>query len=219
VAVLVLVTGCTDDSTTDRPQDLQARLDNAKQVLDEAASIGFTMSTDDLPSGTIGLLDADGVGTHDPAFRGEVTVAAAGSAIDADLISVDGEVYAKPGFSPSYVPLDPSAYGAPDPAAFLDRQTGVSTFLTSTEDLAGGEQTRQGQEVLTTVTGTLPGAAVQSLIPSADAEADFEVEYHLTDDDVLRTAVITGPFYPDVEDVTYSLSLDPSDEIVEIQAP
>jgi lipoprotein LprG len=216
-AVLGL-TGCGDDEG-DPPEDLQGRLDNAKQSMDEAESIEFTMSTDDLPDGVIGLLNAEGVGTHDPAFEGEVQVATAGTSVSADLISVGGDVYAKIAFAPAYIALDPADYGAPDPAALLDRETGVSTFLTETDDVAGGEQTREGEEVLTTISGTLPGEVVQSLIPSAEAGAEFDVEYRLTDGDELRTAVITGPFYPDAEDVTYSLSLDPSDETVEITPP
>lgn len=217
-ALVVLLTSCGGGETTDPPEDLQGRLANAKQSLDEAASIEFSMSTDDLPSGVTGLLDASGVGTHAPAFQGEVKVFAAGASISADLISVDGSVYAKIGFVPTYVPLDPADYGAPDPATLLDPDTGVSTFLTATEAVADGGESREGDEVLSTITGTLPGETVHSLFPSADAAADFDVAYRLSDDDVLRTAVITGPFYPGA-DVTYSLSLDPSDEAVEITAP
>jgi len=212
------LTGCSEE-TADPPEDLQSRLDNAKQSLDEAASIPFTMSTDELPSGAPGLLNADGVGTHDPAFEGEIQVSTIGTSVTADLISVDGMVYAKTGFVPDYLPVEPSDYGAPDPAAFFDRETGVSSFLTSTADLTSGEETRQGEEVLTTISGAIPGDKVQSLIPSADGDADFDVEYRLNDDDVLRGADITGPFYPDAEDVTYSLTLEPSDQVVEITPP
>ena len=217
-AVGLGLTACGGDEA-EPPEDLQGRLDNAKRSMDEAESIRFTMSTDDLPDGVTGLLDAEGVGTHDPAFEGKVQVATLGSSVNADLISVGGDVYAKVAFAPAYIELDPADYGAPDPARLLDAETGVSTFLTSTEDVAGGDQVREGEEVLTAVSGTLPGDAVQSLFPSADAGGDFDVEYHLSDDDELRTAVVTGPFYPDTEDVTYSLSVDPSDEAVEITAP
>lgn len=218
-AVLALA-GCGGAETSDGPpEDLQARLANATQTLNEAASIGFSMSTDDLPSGVTGLLDANGVGTHAPAFKGRIQVSAAGASISADLISVGGDVYAKIGFVPAYFPLDPAEYGAPDPANLLDPDTGVSTFLTATQEVTDGGQAREGDEVLTTISGTLTGDTVQAVIPSAEAGSDFDVEYRLSDDDVLRTAVITGPFYPGSDDVTYSLSLDPSDEAVEITAP
>lgn len=218
-SALVMFASCSGAETGDPPEDLQGRLANAKQSMDEAASIAFSMSTDDLPSGVTGLLDANGVGTHAPAFKGKVQVSAAGASISADLISVDGKVYAKIGFVPTYVPLDPADYGAPDPATLLDPDTGVSTFLIATEGVTDGGESREGDEVLATISGTLPGETVQTLFPSADASADFDVAYRLNDDDVLRTAVITGPFYPDADDVTYSISLDPSDEAVEITAP
>ncbi len=217
-AVLAL-TGCGGGETGDPPEDLQGRLDMAKQSLDEAASVAFSMSTESLPSGVSGLLDADGVGTHIPAFEGEGHVVTGGATLPIDLVSVAGEVYAKVGFVPTYFPIDPGSYGAPDPAALLDPDTGVSTFLTSTEAVAGGEPSREGEEVLTTISGTLAGQTVQTLIPSADSAADFAVEYGLTDDDELRSAVVTGPFYPGSDDVTYTLSLDPSDQVVKITAP
>ncbi|CAN5509070.1 MAG: LppX_LprAFG lipoprotein [Nocardioidaceae bacterium] len=217
----VTLGGCSGNAEPqpDPPPDLQDRLDTARQVLDDAESIEFTMSTDDLPSGVNGLLEAQGVGTHDPAFEGEVRVATTVGSLSADVVSVDGNVRAKIGFSPIYVPLDPGSYGAPDPAQLLDVESGVSSFLTATDNIEGGDQARAGDEVLTTISGTLPGSAVAAVIPSADDTGDFGVVYGLTDDDELRTAVLTGPFYPDADEVTYSLTLDPSAETVEITAP
>jgi len=212
---------CSDDAppSPDPTVDVQDRLDAAKAALDEAASIDFDLSTDALPSGTPGLLSATGVGTHDPAFRGDVVVSAVGQNVDAAVVSVDGQVQAKLGFTPSYIPFDPASVGAPDPAGFFDPDTGVSGFLTSTDDPVEGDQTRDGEDVLTQISGTLPGEVVQTLVPTADAASDFDVTYDLTDEDVLRTASITGPFYPDGEDVTYALRVEASDQAVDIQAP
>ncbi len=220
--LVALAIGCSagrGPTSGPSPPDLQARLVHARQLLDDAASITFTMATDTLPSGVPGLLEASGVGTHDPAFKGQVKVAAAGSSISADVVSVGGNVYAKLGFSPIYLPLAPGDYGAPDPAELLDPERGVSTFLTATKDVAGGGQVRQSDQVFTTITGTLPGKTIQAVIPSADPAADFSVEYRLSTADEVRSAVITGPFYSGSADVTYTLSLDPSNETVEITAP
>ena len=73
--------------------------------------------------------------------------------------------------------------------------------------------------MLTTITGTLPGSVVATIIPSADASATFAVTYRLTDDDELRDATIKGPFYPDGSDVTYTVKLATSDEPVTIKVP
>jgi lipoprotein LprG len=73
--------------------------------------------------------------------------------------------------------------------------------------------------VLTSITGTLPGSLVKTIIPSADDAASFDVTYRLTDDDELRDATISGPFYPNGGDVTYKVELTTSDEPVTIKLP
>jgi lipoprotein LprG len=210
--------GCSDDTADATPEELDERLAAAKTQLDEAASIEFSLAADELPDGVTGLVDADGVGTHDPAFEGSVSVSAMGG-VNADVIAIGEDVYAKVSFTPTYTEVDPSDLGAPNPAMLFDPDSGVTTFLTSTDDVEAGEQSRDGELVLTTVTGSLPGDVVQRLIPTADESADFDVEYRLTDDDALHDAVMTGPFYGDAGDVTYTMSLTASDEAVEITEP
>jgi lipoprotein LprG len=214
----VLFAGCSDDASDATSDELADRLAAAKTQLDEAASIEFQLTADDLPDGVTGLLEAEGTGTHDPAFEGDVSVSAMGG-VDADVIAVGDDVYAQVSFSPSYTPVDPADLGAPNPATLFDPDAGVTAFLTSTENLEAGEQSRDGDLVLSTVTGTLPGDIVQRLIPTADESADFDVEYRITDDDALHDAVMVGPFYGDAGDVTYTMSLSASDESVEITAP
>jgi lipoprotein LprG len=223
IAVLLtgafLLSGCSDDSSSDAtPQELQDRLAAAKTLLDDAASIEFSLEADELPDGVTGLLEAEGVGTPDPAFEGSVSVSAMGG-VNADVVAVGDEVYAKVSFSPAFTPVDPSDLGAPNPATLFDAETGVSSFLTSTDDVEAGDESRDGEVVLTTVSGTLPGDIVQRLIPTADESADFDIEYRLTDDDSLHDAVMTGPFYGDAGDVTYTMALTASDEPVEIETP
>ena len=176
--------------------------------------------TDSLPDGVDGLVAADGSGNHEPAFEGTVTVVTGAiGEIDADVVAVDGDVYAKLPFTPGFAPIDPANYGAPDPAALMSADDGVSQWLTSAEDLSDEGESRDGEEVLAAVAGTLAGDVVAELIPSADESADFDVEFRLTDDDDLRDATITGPFYPGGDDVTYDLTVEPSDEDLEISAP
>ncbi len=221
VLALTAVTGCTGGDDGGSPDDdPAARLATARTVLDEAASLQIRLATEQLPDGTLGLVEADGVGNHDPAFDGTVTVVAGGiGQVDADLVSVDGEVVAKIGFVPDFTPVDPADFGAPDPAALVAAEDGVSSWLTETVDPVAGEQSRDGEDVLTTIDGTLPGVVVQALIPSADDAADFDVSYRLTEADELRDAAITGPFYPGGEDVTYDLEVTASDEPVDIALP
>lgn len=219
-ALLATLAGCTDDGGEDAQEDLGARLESARASLDEAASVQLQLTTEALPDGVVGLVTADGVGNHDPAFEGTVTVESGTfGEIDADVVAVDGDVYAELPFRPGYSPVDPDQLGAPDPAALVATDGGVSGWLTSAADPASEGESRDGEEVLTAISGSLPGDVVAELIPSADAEADFPVEFRLTDDDVLRDATITGPFYPEGGEVTYKLSVEPSDENVDITAP
>jgi lipoprotein LprG len=220
-SLLLVVTGCSGDDPADSPEeeveDLGARLAAAKTRIDEAASIDFTIRTDALPSGVSGLLEAEGTGTSDPAFDGTARVSP--GPIDAEVISVDDTVYAKVGFTPTFLEIDPSTLGAPDPADFFDTESGVSSLLVATEDPQAGEDERDGEDVLTTITGTLPGGLLAELLPTADEAGRFDVSYRLTEEDLLRGATIAGPFYEGSDDVTYDLTVEPSDESVEITAP
>ena len=222
LVVPAALAGCTSGpgtQTEPKPDTLKPRLEGARTILDDAETLDISLETPELPSGTTGLLEAKGQGTHAPAFKGKVRVSTGGTSLNADVISVGGEVYAKTGFSPTFVPFDPSTVGAPDPADLVASEDGVSSLLTSTEDLEVGDKTRDGADVLTAVDGTLPGELVRSLIPTADESADFDVSYRLTDKDVLRDATIKGPFYPGSDDVTYTIKISASDKSVDITAP
>lgn len=222
VAVLLALAGCSGgkDASNVKAADLRPRLAKARATLDDATSLDFRLRTSQqLPTGVKGLTYATGVGTHDPAFKGKVKVSVGGSTISADVIAVDAKVYAKAGFSPLFVPLDPASLGAPDPASLMKTDGGVSSLLTDTQDLQAGKQTRDGKDVLTSITGTLPGTAVRGLIPSAHKDATFQARYRLTDKDVLRDATIKGPFYTGDKDVTYTIAITASDKNVSISAP
>ena len=134
-------------------------------------------------------------------------------------MSAEGTLKAKTSFSPLYLEIDPASLKAPDPAALLDAETGVTQILDQTKALKAGDESRDGSDVLTTITGTLPGSLVRTIIPSADAEQTFDVKYRLTDDDELRDATLTGPFYPEGGDVTYTVKITTSDEPVTIKVP
>lgn len=221
LALPLLLAGCSGDGSDSEigPAALQTRLESARKTLDEAESLTFKLTTDELPSGVTGLLEAEGKGNHEPAFNGKVKVSAGDSTLGADVVSVNGTVYAKLGFSPKFVPIDPKSIGAPDPASLLSTEHGVSSLLTSTDELEQGDKSRDGEDVLTSIEGVLPGDIVQRLIPSADDSADFDATYRLTDDDRLRDATIEGPFYPDGDPVSYTIEIDASDENVDITAP
>lgn len=220
-AAVISLGGCSGGDK-DSPADtskLQARLDTAKQKIDDAETIKISLSTPKIPSGVSGLLSAKGEGNHSPAFKGKVTVVTGGTSLGADVIAVDGDVLAKTSFSPDYLSIDPASLKAPDPAALFDKATGITQILSKTDKLADGGKSRDGSDVLTTIEGTLPGDVVKTIIPSANPGAKFNVTYRLDGDDVLRDATLRGPFYGGGGNVTYTVVLTASDTPVTIEAP
>lgn len=224
LAAALVLTGCTggsdsSDSTGGDTQQLEQRLAAAKTALDDAETIDISLATKSLPDGITGLLSAKGQGNHSPAFTGKVTVITGGASIGADVIAVDGKVYAKTGFTPDFATIDPKDLKAPDPAALLSTDDGISQILVKTTKLSDGGQSRDGKDVLTTVKGTLPGDVVATIIPSAAADQTFAVTYRLDDDDTLRDATLSGQFYPEGGKVTYTVTLKTSDTPVTVTKP
>jgi lipoprotein LprG len=211
--------GCTgSDTPKASPENALAA---AKKQLDATSGVRIALSTATLPSGVSGLLTADGIGTHDPAFTGRIKVSSTGVTADASVVAVNGVVYAKLPFTTRFVTIDPADYGAPDPAGLMNEQGGLSSLLTSARHLEQGDQVREGKAVLSSYTGTVPGKAVAAVIPSATPSADFTAAFTVTDRDRLAKAVLSGPFYPEAKgkDVTYTITFDDYGTKKNITAP
>ena len=223
-AILVAVVGCAAlagcaDDVSGQTLTPAQRLARAKQVLDRAASVQFVLSVDHLPEGIPGLLEATGVGTHDPAFQGEVQAAQEGITVNAEVVAVGGEVYAKFSFSPIFIHIDPADYGAPDPATLMDTERGLSSLLTAATGLRDTGSTRDGDQVLTSIAGRIPGRRVAAIFPTADGGKPFTATFKVDDAAQLREVEMTGPFYRGRPAVSYTVSLDSYGEQVEISPP
>lgn len=215
----LLLGGCSGDSDEAKAQSPKEVLAAAKTTLDETSGLHLVLATDKLPSAVSGILSADGIGTHAPAFEGTLKVVANGISADAEVVAVDDVVYAKLPFTSRFARIDPADYGAPDPAGLMATEGGLSSLLTSMSDVTQGDPVRDGELVLTEYTGTVPGAVVAKVIPTASANDQFDARFTLTDDDVLNEAVLTGPFYPRAPDVTYTIGFDRYDTAKDIKAP
>ncbi len=122
------------------------------------------------------------------------------------VIAVDDTVYAQLPFTPGYDKVNPKEYGAPDPSGLIG-EDGFAGLLGLTESPEAGESVRGGadnSEVLTTYTGTVPGDAMDAIIPSSSGDS-FDVEWQITDEGELRTATLTGVFYPRADPMTYTV--------------
>lgn len=209
--------GCTggDAATQRSPDEVLAA---AKSTLDGTSGVHLSLETEDLPPSVDGILSATGVGTHDPAFEGDLKVLTGGLSVDVPVVAAQGKVFAKLPFTTEFVEVDPADYAAPDPAALMDTDSGLSSLLVAVEGVEEGKQVRSGEDVLASYTGTVPGDVVAGIIPSAAAD-DFDAKFTIDDRDRLREAVLTGPFYPGGGDVTYTIAFDDYDTTADITAP
>jgi lipoprotein LprG len=205
-ALLLVTSACGGGDATDA-QDPADALAAAKTALDKTPGVHLSLTTDELPEGVDGVVKADGVGTHDPAFKGDIKVLVNRLTVDVPVVAVGGVVYAKLPFTARYAEIDPGDYGAPDPAGLIATDGGVSDWLTAATHVEAGGRVRDGDEVLATYTGVLPGDAVASVIPSADDTATFDAEFQLDDQGRLRRSDVSGPFYGDQGTVDYRITL------------
>jgi lipoprotein LprG len=210
-----------DDSTggTSAEQTPAQRLAAAKAVVDKAPSVHLTLTSADVPSGASGVVSADGWGKHPPAFKGTFKVSLKGVQADAEVVSLDGETYAKLPLVPGMNKIDPASLGLPDPATLFATDAGLTSLLTKTTNPAAGDQVRSGSDVLSTITGKVPGKDVTTLFGVGDANGTFDATYGLTDDQQLRQVVLKGPFFGAGSISTYTLVLDRYGEAITIEKP
>jgi lipoprotein LprG len=220
-ALVLALTACGGDDTGGSegasPEEAMA---TAKTELDETSGVAITLSTDDLPDGVTGILEADGVGTHAPAFEGTIDVSIAAGQFQVPVVAVDGKVFAEIPLSPGMQEVDPGEYGAPDPAQLMSPDKGFSSLLAATTDLEKGDSIRGGEgnkEVFTEYSGTVPGATVENIIPGSSG--DFDVTYTVADSGELRSAVLTGQFYEGADSMTYTIEFDDYGTEKDITAP
>lgn len=218
VAGPLLLGACSSGGSADE-RSPEERLADAKANLDETSGVHIRLETEELPPTVSGILSAEGVGTHDPAFEGDLRVAMNGVAADVAVVAAQGTVMAQLPFTTEFVEVDPADYSAPDPAALMDPEEGLSSLLTAAEQVEEGKQVRSGEDVLAGYTGTVPGATVASIIPSAGGDSDFDARFTVDDADRLREVVLTGPFYPEAADVTYTIAFDRYDTEADITLP
>jgi lipoprotein LprG len=218
---LLALTGCSgEESAGSGGRTPEEVLAFAKTTLDETSGVRLVLSSDGLPSGVSGVSAAEGVGTHAPAFDGELTVALGAAVFDVPVIALDGTVHAQLPMVPGWQDVDPADYGAPDPAQLMATEDGLSSLLTATEGVEEGESVRGGDnnaEVLTEYAGTVAGDVVGNVIPSASG--DFDATYTISDGGELRTVELTGVFYPETDPITYEIGFDDYGIEPDITAP
>lgn len=220
LAAVLLLAGCGGgDSDKKAEKSPQQVMETAKKKFDDASSVQIDLSTKSTPSGGNGVLGATGALTQAPAFQGDVKVVLNGLTATVPITSVDGKVYAKLPLQTKYTVIDPTEYGAPDPGDFADPETGLSSLLTQIDGLKKKGESRSGDEILTTYTGTLPGKAVKGIIPSAAADQTYDTSVGVDEKGYAKSVKITGTFFTGSDDVTYNVKFSNYDAGTKITAP
>jgi lipoprotein LprG len=195
----------------------------AKDLLDGTSGVEVSISTNDDP-GVDYLSAATGTIVADPAsFEGTVDGKVSGFAVsEVPVISVDGTLWinhiALGGWSDRFQPKE---LCAPDPAMLLDPSSGVSSVLTSSTDVKAGKSERGGtdnKEVFHSYSGTATGDAIRKILPCAEGDG-FDATYRVDDSGHLRTAELTGTFFPDADPMTYTIDVTKYDVAKDITAP
>src|SRR6476661_4211268 len=219
VTVASCSSGSQGASSSQSQQSPAQQLAAAKTKVDAAPSVHLKLASANVPQGASGVVSADGWGKHPPAFKGTFKVTLKGVQADAEITSLDGDVYAKLPLVPGTNKIDPKTFGLPDPAVLFSPDKGLTTLLTATTSPVAGEKVRQGSEVLTTIKGAVPGKAVTDLFLIGDPNGTFTATYGVTDSQELRQVVITVPFFGAGTTSTSTLTLDQYGQPVTITKP
>ena len=216
------LTACSGDepdaADAEPPQEVLAE---ASDTLAETEGVRLTLTASALPEGVSGIAEAAGLVTDAPAFDGSITVVFAGQRVDVPVVSVDDKVYAQlPFTNGAWDTVNPKEYGAPDPTDLVGAD-GFPGLLKLTESPEAGESVRGGadnSEILTTYSGTVPGDAMDAIIPSSSGDS-FDVEWQVNDDGELTKATMEGVFYPQTDPMTYTVEFSDYGTAEDITAP
>jgi lipoprotein LprG len=206
VAVGAATAGCGGGSSSHEAPG--TALKSARTQLASTSGLTLSLHTDDLPDGVEGLRSASGTVTDAPAYDGTLGVVTRVGSFSVPVRSVDGTVYAQIPLTPGWSQVNPTDYGAPDPAQLLSPERGLPSVLAATTGAKSAGQVRGGtdnKEVLSTYTGVVPASAVSRIIPGATG--DFGATYAVTSDDQLRQVTLKGVFYAGHPVCTYTLEL------------
>lgn len=220
LSVLLLLTLLLTACTGEEARDPEAVLEAAADRLDAAESAAVRVGGTDLPdTGTV-LVSAEGVVERPDAFAGTLQVRAAGLSVDTDVLSVDGQFYARLPFTDELTAADPAELGFGDPGALLARGGGIDRFFAEATAVTGAGSERRDGEVVDVVEAEVPGDLVAELLVSADPSAPVAARFVVTrEGDELRQVDLTGPFYDADLATTYSVVISDYDAPVEIPTP
>jgi lipoprotein LprG len=203
------------------PQDPVQLLRDAKQSVDSAPSLHFTLTSANVAGTGTMISGGQGVAKRPDGFSGSLTVVAAGFTLNVDVVSIGGVFYARsPLGSGGFDKADPSKYGFGDPGKFLDPNNGLSSLLSVCSSASNSDADRLSGEQLAEVACALPGARVAALLTSADPSQAVQATVGVdSTTHQLRRVVMVGPFFDRAHPSTFTVVLDNYGQNVTITPP
>ncbi len=202
------------------PPDPAQLLRDAKQSVDSASSLHFTLTSANVAgTGTL-ISGGQGVAKRPDGFAGTLTVVAAGFTVSVDVVSIGGVFYARTPLGSGFDKTDPAKYGFGDPGKFLDPNNGLSSLLSVCSSPSNGNGDRLNGEQLDEVTCAMPGARVAALLTSADPSQPVQATVGVdSTTHQLRRVVMVGPFFDKAHPSTFTVVLDNYGQNVTITPP
>jgi hypothetical protein len=214
-AALAVLAGCGT-----APVDPAQLLRDAKQSIDSAAAVHFTLSSQNVSGAGPLITGGEGDARRPNSFAGSLSVIAAGFSLNVGVVSTGGVFYAKTPLSTGYAKTDPSTYGFGDPAQLLDPNHGLSSLLPACTGPTNRDADRLNGEQLAEVGCSLPGAKVAALLTSADPTQPVQATIGVdSTTHQLRRVALVGPFFDKSHPSTFTLVLDRYGENVTITPP
>jgi lipoprotein LprG len=221
-ATAVLLAGCAGQSGSSGAVAPDQAMATAKQKLDATSGVEVSLNASADP-GVDYLKAADGtIVANPPSFQGTVAGRVSGfSDSGVDVISVGGKLWINVpivGWTDQYTA---KSLCAPDPATLLNPDSGVSDLLTSATGLSAGSTQRDTTDasiVITPYAGKETADAIKKVLPCAHGDS-FDVTFDIAADGSLRSAALTGSFFPGASPITYTINITKYDVTKDIKAP
>lgn len=224
VSLAAGVAGCSSTSdkktgaSSSAPASATDRLAAAKKTFDTTSGVHLKLSSNDFPQSASGVIGGDGDGSPKPDFKGTLNAQLSGIQASIPVVATGGKVWAKLPIWPSMREIKPSDYNAPDPAKLFSADAGLSTLFVKTKDPKLGSQLRDGQDIVTRVTGALAGTDVVAVLAIGQTSQTYNVTYELTDDNRAVDIQLVGKFAGSTQS-TYDLALSKYGQKVDVTAP
>lgn len=217
MAAAGLATSC--GSSSPPKVDAATLLEKARQTLDAAPSVRFSLTSSGVAASGTNLVSGKGDIVRPDGLQGTFGVTISGFTANVEVASLGGVFEAKLPFSGRYEKTSPSNFGLTDPAQLIDPHNGVVKLLTLSRDPAPGREERISGELLDTVSYDVPGTDVP-VLPDDDPSQPV----HLTvavdpSSDQLRSVRLVGPLTSASSNSTYTVKFTDYGEHVTVRLP